>query len=91
MNEETRTFISTNLYCEVANTDHKGALDGFKDEWVSAVKRGLAELLVTRELDVHGYEALTDYEFESADEMYEYLAKVYAYVFEDSDERPFLN
>ncbi len=90
MNEETRTFISTYLYCEVANDDYRSTIAAFNEDWSAAVKRGLAEVIATRELDVAAYDGLTDFEFDSEDELYAYLTKVYAFLFEGAQEEPSL-
>lgn len=90
MTPETRTFIRTYLNIETADGDLKGILNGFRDEWVGKVKDGLLELITSRELDVHGYEALTNFEFASDDDLYAYLRTVWDYIFTDSTVRPWL-
>lgn len=60
--------------------DLKGILDGFRREWVERVKNGLLGLIESRELSVHNYEALTDFEFASNEDLYTYLRKVWDYV-----------
>lgn len=90
MNEATRTFIHTNLHVECADDDPKEGLNGYREDYVADIRSGLAEVIAKRELSLDDYVALTDFEFESEAAMYDYLATVYAYVFENSDRRPWL-
>jgi hypothetical protein len=51
-------------------------------------KEGLRELVRTRELTTLDWLNMTDVEFQSEDELYDYLQKMYDYLFRGSKELP---
>ncbi len=53
-------------------------------------QNGLLGLIESRELSVHDYEALTDFEFASNADLYTYLRKAWDYVFTELTDRPWL-
>jgi hypothetical protein len=52
------------------------------------VEAGLRELLRTRELTALDWENLNYVAFDSEDDLYRYLQKVYDYIFRDAEEAP---
>ncbi|MFD8998710.1 hypothetical protein [Streptomyces abikoensis] len=92
MNKEVETLITGRLDIEQAY-DTRGylrpTLHSFSNEYVNAVREGLATLIETRELSVQDYDDLTNgIEFEDEDSLYEYLGKIYDYLFGDLAEQP---
>ena len=51
-------------------------------------EEGLRELLMTRELTTLDWLELTDVEFDSEDELYDYLQKLYDYLYRGSEVLP---
>ncbi|MET9506720.1 hypothetical protein ABZY42_34300 [Streptomyces sp. NPDC006622] len=91
MNAETEVFIRIYLNLEQAH-DIRGhlrpTLYAFRDSYVARVREGLSAILVSRELSPGDYESLTDVEFVTEDDLYAYLGKLYAYLFEDARQQP---
>ncbi|NKQ28212.1 hypothetical protein [Streptomyces galbus] len=91
MNAELDRFIRVYLSLEQAY-DTSGylrpTLHAFADEYVTAVKDGLESALRSREVSVEAYERLTDVEFCSEDSLYEYLNRMYAYLFLGREPQP---
>jgi hypothetical protein len=52
------------------------------------VEAGLQELLRTRDLTILDWENLNYVAFDSEDDLYRYLQKVYDYIFRDAEEAP---
>ncbi|MER5968659.1 hypothetical protein ABT112_02755 [Streptomyces sp. NPDC002055] len=91
MNRELQKFIRVYLNLEEAYDTGgylRPTLHAFKHEYVEAVQHGLESVLNTRELSVGDYEGLTDIEFPNEDALYDYLKKMYRYLFEDEREQP---
>jgi hypothetical protein len=80
------------MYLHIENSEWalKGVLSGIRADVVENIRSGLRKVIDRREIGVYDYEALTDFEFRSEDEMYAYLEKVWSYVFTDSTDRPWL-
>jgi hypothetical protein len=69
--------------------------DSIKGTWRSGpnpardeVEAGLRELIRTRELTIRDYDEMTGVDFESEEALYEYLQKLYDYLFRGSEEVP---
>jgi hypothetical protein len=54
----------------------------------SDVEAGLRELLQTRELTAADWVKMTDVEFDSDDDLYRYLQKLYDYLFSGAEDPP---
>ncbi|WP_037306593.1 hypothetical protein [Ruegeria halocynthiae] len=54
-----------------------------KSEWSERLKRNFRHVLISRQLSVLDYEEKVDIEFGSDDELYAYLQRLYAYLFQD--------
>jgi hypothetical protein len=91
MNTELENFIRVYLSLEQAY-DTSGylrpTLHALKEEYVDAVREGLEAFLRTRELSAGDYERLTDIEFEDEEALYQYLSRMYGYLFEGGEEQP---
>lgn len=91
MNEELFKFIITYLN-EMQAFDVDGylrpTLHGFSQEYVDSVRNELANIIRTRGLSVADYEKLTDIHFASEEDLYDYLGKMYGYLFADGDQQP---
>jgi hypothetical protein len=91
VNEELFKFIITYLN-EMQAFDVSGylrpTLHGFSQEYVDSVRNELANIIRTRGLSVADYEQLTDIHFASEEDLYDYLGKMYEYLFADGDQQP---
>ncbi|MFC6063766.1 hypothetical protein [Streptomyces ochraceiscleroticus] len=91
MNRQLEKFIKVYLGLDQAY-DASGhlrpTLFAFKEEYVDAVKQGFEELLRDRDFTVEDYERLTEVEFDDEDSLYEYLQRMYQYLFEGQGEQP---
>lgn len=91
MQKELQTFIQTYLDVE-QGYDTSGylrpTLMAFNESYVEAVRDGLADVLLNRNLTVGDYERLTNIEFPDSDSLYEYLKELNAYLFEGHPDQP---
>ncbi|MEV6212760.1 hypothetical protein [Kitasatospora sp. NPDC051914] len=88
---ELAGFFQTYLNVEVA-FHHlprvRSTLSSFAPEWGKSIKWEFSRVLGTKELSAERFCDLTFVDFESDDELYAYLRKVYDYLFLDSGEVP---
>jgi hypothetical protein len=85
-----RTFISIALNINGAAPDPpaiKGSLRG-SSVHRAEVEAGLRQILATRELTTLDWIKMTHVDFDSEDELYSYLQKMYDYLFRGSEELP---
>jgi hypothetical protein len=69
------------------SADYKG-LDAQRIEYRGRDQKGLHELLRTREITTLDWLRMIDVQFDSDDELYSYLQKLYDYLFNIADELP---
>ncbi|MEU5048289.1 hypothetical protein [Streptomyces sp. NPDC021096] len=84
MNPELRTFITGYLDLEqgyYVTGSLRRTLHGFNATFTEAVRSGLAEVMVSRELSVEDYDGLTGIEFESEAALYDYLGTMHDLAF----------
>ncbi|MET9293790.1 hypothetical protein [Streptomyces sp. NPDC003077] len=92
MNDTFKGFIKTYLDIDVAyypDLRLKETLHSCDDEFVDAVRSGFKDLLRSRSLSPYDWEGLTMIEFEDEDALYDYLNRMYAYLFLGSEDQPF--
>ncbi|MEV0123572.1 hypothetical protein AB0I16_18920 [Streptomyces sp. NPDC050703] len=91
MNKELDKFITIYLN-EMQAADVSGylrpTLHGFGEEYIAAVREGLATTLSTRSLSLTDYVRLTDIEFDSEEALYSYLLDMQEYLFGDRPRQP---
>ena len=76
----------TRLDDMIGNTYDPGKLrqvTAEKSEWSERLKRNFEHVLISRQLNALVYEEKVDIEFASDDELYAYLQRLFAYLFED--------
>jgi hypothetical protein len=90
LSETMRNFITIGLSID-GGAPYPATL---KNSWrkgssaEAEIEEGLRELLGTRELTTLDWLNMTDVEFESEDELYSYLQKLYDYLFRGSEVLP---
>lgn len=82
----TETWLSDiGLYCGGNTYDPDKLRQVFteKSEWSERLKRNFEHVLISRQPSALSYEEKVDIEFASDNELYGYLQRLYAYLFED--------
>lgn len=88
MNDTVEGFIGCYLHIEVAYYEMestRATVHSFGPAYANSLKEGFEELLATRELSVGDYDGLTHVEFESDEDLYEYLQGMYDYLFNNAE------
>ncbi|TGB16040.1 hypothetical protein [Streptomyces sp. MZ04] len=91
MTSDLERFIHIYL-CEEQASDVRGwlrpTLHAFRKEYVDGVRDGFERVLRTRDLSVADYERLTDIAFTDEGALYEYLHRMYEFLFKDGHQQP---
>jgi hypothetical protein len=93
LNQSVKDFIEGLLNVDGAAPDPpviKNVVDHGSAKFRDEVEAGLSELLRTRELTIREYVDMTGVDFDSEGELYDYLQKVYNYLFLGSNEAPMI-
>jgi hypothetical protein len=90
ISEALDKFISVGLHVDGAAPDPPVLRSSMRSGSTAQaeVEAGLLELLSTRELTTLDWLNMTGVEFDSEDHLYDYVQKVYDYVFRGSEELP---
>jgi hypothetical protein len=93
LSQKLTDFISVALSVDGGAADPaslKGAWRSGPNPARDEVEDGLRELLRTRELTVREYADMTQVDFDNEEELYDYLQKMYNYLFRGSEEAPMI-
>ena len=93
MNKNLKSFLQGYLNVEVAHYDMNevvATLRTMTPEFQQDLKEAFADLLAKKYLTVNDYFELTLYAFDSEGLMYDYLSKVYAFLYEGLEHQPYL-
>ncbi|MEU3353623.1 hypothetical protein [Streptomyces sp. NPDC037389] len=80
------TYLSYEMAAETGGY-LRPTLHSFNDAYVEAVQSGLKSILDDRNLTVNDYMAIRDIKFEGEGALYDYLGKIYDYLFGDLAEQ----
>lgn len=93
MNKNLQGLIQGYLNVEVAHDDMNEVIATLKTmtpEFQRDVKEAFADLLAKKYLTVKDYFELTLYSFDTEEQMYEYLGNVYAFLYKNLEQQPYL-
>ncbi|CAL9524986.1 hypothetical protein [Streptomyces sp. enrichment culture] len=90
IDDDLQVFLGGAFSAEVVDRlDHiRDGLGKRSPERQESLRRSFRQLIEERLLDLRSWAQLTDIDFDSMDELYDYLQGCYAYLFEGADSFP---